>query len=65
MPALVVLGLWFVLQLFSGVADLGARSEQTTGVAFWAHIGGFVAGMVLGMLMRRRDRRQQVWSALR
>ena len=32
MPALVVLGLWFVLQLFSGVADLGARSEQTTGV---------------------------------
>jgi membrane associated rhomboid family serine protease len=45
LPALLVLGMWFVLQLFSGVASLGGR--QQAGVAWWAHIGGFVAGMIL------------------
>jgi len=47
MPALLVLGFWFVLQLFSGMAALTARGAQAGGVAWWAHIGGFVAGMVL------------------
>jgi membrane associated rhomboid family serine protease len=65
LPALLVLGMWFVLQLFSGVADLGARAEQTTGVAWWAHIGGFVAGMVLGLVLRRRQPERRAWSALR
>ncbi len=41
-PAVLVLGFWFVLQLFDGLASLGA--ETTGGVAFFAHIGGFVAG---------------------
>jgi len=50
LPALLVLGLWFVLQLFSGVASLGVRGEAA-GVAFWAHIGGFVAGMLLGGIL--------------
>lgn len=50
-PAIVVLGLWFVLQLFSGVASLGAA--DVGGVAFWAHIGGFVAGLVMGFLVSR------------
>jgi membrane associated rhomboid family serine protease len=45
LPAAVVLGLWFVLQLFEGVLSLGAT--EVGGVAFWAHIGGFVAGMVM------------------
>jgi membrane associated rhomboid family serine protease len=40
-PALIVLGIWFALQLFSGLAPGGEA-----GVAFWAHIGGFVAGLV-------------------
>jgi membrane associated rhomboid family serine protease len=45
MPALLVLGIWFVLQLFSGVMGLwGVVLEP---VAFWAHIGGFVVGMLL------------------
>ncbi len=48
MPALLVLGFWFVLQLLSGVVGLGARGAQGAGVAWWAHIGGFVIGMVLG-----------------
>ncbi len=44
-PSLVVLGFWFVLQLFSGVASLGIDTAGG-GVAFFAHIGGFVAGLI-------------------
>jgi len=51
MPSLVVIGLWFVLQLFSGVGSLGAAAD-TGGVAFMAHIGGFVAGFVLAFFLR-------------
>jgi membrane associated rhomboid family serine protease len=49
-PALVVLGLWFVLQLFIGFASLGMPSDAG-GVAYFAHIGGFAAGIVLVALM--------------
>jgi membrane associated rhomboid family serine protease len=48
-PAVVWLGLWFVLQLLSGVASLGVQSGG--GVAFFAHVGGFVAGVVLVKLL--------------
>jgi membrane associated rhomboid family serine protease len=48
LPAILILGLWFVLQLFSGVGSLGVRDAQDMGgVAYFAHIGGFVAGLVL------------------
>ena len=50
-PALVVLGYWFVLQLVSGFGSFGAESAQG-GVAFFAHVGGFVLGMVVGVLLR-------------
>lgn len=53
-PAWVMLGLWFVLQLVSGVASLGVGGD-TGGVAFWAHIGGFVAGVLLVWVFRDRD----------
>jgi membrane associated rhomboid family serine protease len=47
-PAFLVLGFWFVLQLFQGVGSLGVPTDaQEGGVAFFAHIGGFVAGMIL------------------
>jgi len=47
-PAVFILGLWFVLQLFSGVGSLGVTDAQDMGgVAYFAHIGGFVAGMAL------------------
>src|SRR4051794_29434463 len=52
-PAWVMIGLWIVLQLFSGVASLGAA--DVGGVAFWAHVGGFVSGAVLVWLFRDRD----------
>jgi membrane associated rhomboid family serine protease len=50
-PALLVLGFWFILQLIDGVATLGA-STAAGGVAFFAHIGGFVAGFVVAIVVR-------------
>jgi len=47
LPALIVLGFWFVMQFFSGVVSLGSDSIAAGGVAWWAHIGGFVAGVAL------------------
>ena len=57
-PAFVYLVLWFVMQLLEGVGSLGAPVE-TGGVAVWAHIGGFVAGVVLMKLMQPPRRRPQ------
>jgi membrane associated rhomboid family serine protease len=48
-PALIVIGLWIVLQLFSGVGSI-SNSSETGGVAYMAHIGGFIAGFVLTFL---------------
>ena len=57
-PAVFLLGFWFVLQLFTGAATLGGNMADTGGVAYFAHIGGFVAGMVLVVVMGgRRPRR--------
>jgi membrane associated rhomboid family serine protease len=58
LPAVFILGLWFVLQLFSGVGSLSVGGqEQAGGVAYFAHIGGFVLGMILILIMRPRRRR--------
>lgn len=54
-PAIVVLGFWFVLQFFNGLASLSV--PQMGGVAYFAHIGGFVAGLLL-VLVFRSNRRQ-------
>jgi len=50
-PALIVIGLWIVLQLFSGIGSIAATAD-TGGVAYMAHIGGFVVGIVLTFLFR-------------
>ncbi|MBU7013332.1 MAG: rhomboid family intramembrane serine protease [Theionarchaea archaeon] len=55
-PAVLVLVSWFVLQFFSGVLSLGDTSSG--GVAFFAHIGGFVAGAILVFVFRKRRREQ-------
>ncbi len=52
-PAYFFLPLWFVIQLFSGFGSLGGEGG---GVAFWAHVGGFVAGAVLVLVFARRGR---------
>jgi len=53
LPAWLVLGFWFVLQLISGLGALGM--QQTGGVAYAAHVGGFIFGLVFGRLMGRAD----------
>jgi len=55
LPAVVVLGLWFVLQLFQGVSGLAA--DVNSGVAFWAHVGGFVFGVAVAFVFLRGRRR--------
>jgi membrane associated rhomboid family serine protease len=57
MPALVVIGLWIVLQFFSGIGSI-ANTADTGGVAYMAHIGGFIAGFVLTFLFRGSGRAQ-------
>jgi membrane associated rhomboid family serine protease len=66
-PALVVLGVWFAGQLLSGMQSL--EQANATGVAWWAHIGGFAAGLVLMPLLSslidapKPTRRRQVREA--
>lgn len=54
LPAWLVLGYWFVVQFLSGAATSIASTKQTTGVAFWAHVGGFIAGVTMIKLFPRR-----------
>ena len=58
-PAIFFLGIWFVMQFLSGVGSIAASA--TGGVAFWAHIGGFVAGVVGVLLLRRPERQRVEW----
>jgi membrane associated rhomboid family serine protease len=51
MSALIVIGFWIVLQIFSGIGTLTASSQNEGGVAYMAHIGGFVAGVILTFLL--------------
>ncbi len=55
MPAIVVIGMWIVLQLISGIGQV-AQTEETGGVAYAAHVGGFVAGLLLVWVFRSRTR---------
>lgn len=50
--AVFVLGIWFITQLLSGVASLGVETTAGGGVAFFAHIGGFMMGLTLGVIYR-------------
>jgi membrane associated rhomboid family serine protease len=57
-PAWVILGYWFVLNFLSGTAtSLAVQGRNMGGVAFWAHVGGFVAGALLVKLFGERQRR--------
>ena len=52
MPALVFLLLWFGQQLISGLGNLTPQASESAGTAWWAHIGGFVYGVVLGFFFK-------------
>jgi len=54
LPALIVLGFWFVMQFFYGLVSLSEETSGMGGVAWWAHIGGFVMGLVLVWLDKWR-----------
>ena len=60
-PAVLYLILWFVAQLFNGVMSLGVNAAEFGGVAYWAHIGGFVAGLLLAHLAAPRAARRAQW----
>jgi membrane associated rhomboid family serine protease len=59
LPAVIFLVFWFFIQLFSGTAIL-ASPQQVGGIAFWAHIGGFIAGMLLCRFFVRRPVRRRL-----
>ncbi len=60
-PAVFLLGFWFILQVISGAGSLGSSS----GVAWFAHIGGFIAGLILVFPFRRRGIPVTLWQSLR
>ena len=62
-PAVYLLGLWFVMQFVNGLGSLAPRVEGQLagGVAFWAHIAGFAAGVLLIFLFRRPERGRVEW----
>jgi membrane associated rhomboid family serine protease len=67
-PAIFFLGVWFLQQFLSGALSLAATTaSETGGVAWWAHIGGFVTGLVLVRILARPERRprarDQWWEA--
>ena len=65
LPAFVVIGLWFLIDLFRGVASLGVETASG-GVAYFAHIGGFVAGVVLvSIFMLGRPQRREARARFR
>ena len=63
LPAVVVLGFWFVIQLVSGMESV--RMVQTGGVAWWAHIGGFVFGMLFLFVFQKAPERRRIYAYYR
>jgi len=58
-PAFIFLGIWFLMQLIPAFTSFGRLG---TGIAFWAHVGGFVSGIVLIILMGGRRRRDYYYN---
>ncbi len=56
-PAFILIGMWFLIQLLSGAAAVGTAVGASEGVAWWAHVGGFLAGVLLVWVFRRRRTR--------
>lgn len=53
-PAVIFIGLWFIAQFLSGLSSIG--SEAMGGVAWWAHVGGFLIGLIVALLVRSASR---------
>jgi membrane associated rhomboid family serine protease len=63
LPALVFLGMWFLVQFLNGINQLPIFEQDAIsgGVAFWAHVMGFVAGLILVVFMKRPERTRVEW----
>ena len=63
LPAVAFLGMWFFVQFLNGIGQLPVfqQDQISGGVAFWAHVAGFAAGVVLVFLMRRPERTRVEW----
>jgi membrane associated rhomboid family serine protease len=53
---------WFALQILSGTQTVGRVGRETGGIAVWAHVGGFIAGLILIKVFPQRARRQRYAS---
>ena len=62
-PAILFLGIWFLMQFLSGIGSsaLSPDAGLSGGIAFWAHVAGFVAGLVAVKLFRRPERQRVEW----
>jgi membrane associated rhomboid family serine protease len=60
-PALYFLGFWFLMQLFAGAGSIAQTSGSQGGIAFWAHVAGFVAGLAGVFVFRRPERTRVEW----
>lgn len=71
LPAIFLIGFWFVMQLFTGIASIGTATGASEGIAVWAHVGGFITGFAIVLALRpllrvrplasRRRSGQDVW----
>ncbi len=62
LPAVFFLGYWFLIQLFSGVGTVALSTGTSTGgIAFWAHIAGFLTGVLMVFVFRRPERQRVEW----
>lgn len=60
-PAIFFLGFWFLMQFLSGVGSIATTAQSAGGVAFWAHVAGFAAGIGGILVFRKRERRRVEW----
>jgi membrane associated rhomboid family serine protease len=54
-PTIILLGYWIFIQVLSGITEFGSQTQG--GIAWFAHVGGFVAGLALIIMMRKRGTR--------
>jgi membrane associated rhomboid family serine protease len=60
-PAVFFLGVWFLMQLFSGVGSVAQSAGSHGGIAFWAHVAGFLSGVAAVFVFRRPERQRVEW----
>ena len=60
-PAILFLGIWFLMQFVSGIGSLATTTQSTGGIAFWAHVAGFVVGASSILAIRRPERQRVEW----